>query len=252
MACLQLRKGLEPVKLLTPLSYNRESSGPIRRVVRPVHDVSPMSVVKNVQPLQSAGGWKKETLNACHRNLRHWNIAVFFMQSDVEIYWTCLYQARPAHFKIEAVSCHMAIGMTKTHCNSAAGFSNANAGSTGSFHGASLNRLLQIESNETLHPGGRSSIGLARFCQPSPPGRLGCRRRDKTRGAGFLGQQRICCNGLVPNQLPKEAHLAYHCSEQRKWIQNCAARRLEDLEITSSGIQSKLRAFKASPTTKLW
>ena len=104
-----------------------------------------MSVVKNVQPLQSAGGWKKETLNACHRNLRHWNITIFFMQIDVEKYWTCLYQAPPAHLKIEAVSCHMAIGMTKTHCNSAAGFSNANAGSTGSFHGASLNRLLQIE-----------------------------------------------------------------------------------------------------------
>ena len=118
--------------------------------------------------------------------------------------------------------------------------------------GVSMGRLwiAFYRSNETLHPGGRSSIGLARFCQPSPPGRLGCRRRDKTRGAGFLGQQRICCNGLVPNQLPKEAHLAYRCSEQRKWIQNCAARRLEDLE--SSGIQSKLRAFKTSPTTKLW
>lgn len=43
--------------------------------------------------------------------------------------------------------------MTKTHCNLAAGFSNANAGSTGSFHGASLNIAFYSESNETLHPG---------------------------------------------------------------------------------------------------
>ena len=59
IACLQLCKGLES----KPSDTTTTTCSRTHPESRPVCTQSKMSVV-NVQPLESAGGWKKETLNA--------------------------------------------------------------------------------------------------------------------------------------------------------------------------------------------